>query len=203
MSETEHLFDAARNGDREAFDRLVEQFRPRLTSFCLSRLSDGLRRWVTVEDVIQEATLKAFQSIGGIQWQGKSALFSWFCALAMNVIYSNSRRFIRIGDYPQEFDRPDEVGSSPSQNARREERFDRLEQSMSSLTEEQQRVIRLTRIEGRSLREAADCMGRSLKATSQLLWRATKKLREVFDETNSFRLPADRNLGEQTPRLND
>ncbi|MGI9456686.1 MAG: RNA polymerase sigma factor [Aeoliella sp.] len=203
MSDTEYLFDAAQKGDQDAFNRLAEQFRPRLVGFCLSRLGDGLRKWVAVEDVIQETTLKAFQSIGRLQWKGENALFSWFCGIALNVIYAHSQRFLRVGDLPQEHEVPDEIGTSPSRNARREERFDRLERSMAKLTEDQQRVLRLTRIEGRTVREAAVCMDRSLKATNQLLWRATKQLRELFGETASLHLPADRNLGQPNRHPND
>ena len=194
MSATNELFSAAKSGNRTAFEKLVELQRPKLTAFCLSRLSSDLRKIVEVEDVLQETCLRAIQCIEGVQWQGERALLSWFCGIAQNVIYTHSRRTLRIKQRSEVRETDGCEDSSPSRQARREERFDRLEQSLAKLTEEQQQVVRLTRIEGLSVREAAEQMERSEKATYQLLWRAIKKLREVFGETGSLRLPADRNL---------
>lgn len=193
------LFDAAKSGDDVAFDELVSQLRPELQAFCLSRLGDRLRKFVDVDDIIQETSLKALQSIEAIQWQGEKALFSWFCGIAQNVIYAQSRKSLRIGSPSEDIDGPDEIGSSPSQSLRRGERFDRLEQSLTMLTEEQRQVVRLTRIDGLTIREAAAQMDRTEKTTYQLLWRAIKKLREVLGETASMRLPRDRSLGPQGP----
>ena len=193
------LFDAAKMGNRVAFDELVGQIQPELKAFCLSRVGDQLRSFVEIDDIIQETSLKAFESIEAIRWQGERALFSWFCGVAQNVIYAQSRKSLRIGSPSEDVDGPDEIGSSPSQRLRRGERFDRLERSLNMLTEEQRQVVRLTRIEGLSIREAAARMDRTEKTTYQLLWRAIKKLREVLGETASMRLPRDRSLGPQGP----
>ena len=191
------LFDAAKMGNRVAFDELVGLIQPELKAFCLSRVGDQLRSFVEIDDIIQETSLKAFESIQAIRWQGERALFSWFCGIAQNAIYAQSRKSLRIGSPTENVDGPDEVGSSPSQHLRRGERFDRLEQSLTMLTEEQRQVVRLTRIEGLTIREAAARLDRSEKTTYQLLWRAIKKLRAVLSETASIRLPHNRSLGTQ------
>ena len=49
-------------------------------------------------------------------------------------------------------------------------------------------AIRLTRIEGQTIRQAAATMKRSETATYQLLWRATKRLKEAFGDTASLLL---------------
>lgn len=196
MSVTVDLFNAAKSGDNTAFNSLVELQRSKLQAFCLSRISGDLRTFVDVEDVLQETSLRAFQCIERVQWQGERALLSWFCGIAQNVIHMQARRAVRIRTRAEEVRPEGTDDSSPSRQARREERFDRLESSLTQLTDEQQQVVRMTRIEGLSVREAAVQIGRSEKATYQLLWRALKKLREVFGETGSLRLPADRNLGQ-------
>ena len=91
-------------------------------------------------------------------------------------------------------DVPDD-GTSPTRQIRRQERFDRLEAAIERLSDDHREVIKMTRIDGIPVREVAERMHRSEKATYQLLWRATSKLKEVFGDTKSFRLPADRNLG--------
>lgn len=193
MQNLKPLFDAARGGDRASFDQLFDHLRERLTAFVRSRMSSDLQRHVEVDDVVQEMSLKAIQSLPQIEWQGEGALFSWFCGIAINIIYNHSRRFARIRPFQDESVQ-DANDTSPSQHVRRDERFDRLNSCLASLTAEQQQVIRLTRLEGLTIRETASRMGRSENATSQLLWRATQKLAQLFGDTASIHLPPDRKL---------
>ncbi|MCA9147910.1 MAG: sigma-70 family RNA polymerase sigma factor [Planctomycetales bacterium] len=187
------LFESARAGDRAAFDQLFERLRLRLTAFATSRMSSDLLMRVEVDDVVQETSLKALQSITQVEWQGEGALASWFCGIAINVIYNHSRRYARIR--PLQEEQLQAVNdTSPSQHVRREERFDRLNSCLAMLTDEQQQVIRYTRLEGLSIRETATRIGRTENATTQLLWRATQKLAQLFGDTASIHLPPDRKL---------
>lgn len=188
------LYHAAREGDREAFEHLCNSFSKDLRGFITSRMGKDLRRYVEVDDIQQETFATSLEALKKTRWQGERALFSWFCRVAMNTIYANSRRFLRINHLPSDYDGEDEGGVSPSRALRREERFERLEQSLSLLTEDQQQVIRMTRIEGRSVKEVAEEIGKSEKATYQLLWRATKRLGEIFGDTASVHLPPDQHL---------
>ncbi len=78
---------------------------------------------------------------------------------------------------------------SPSRVLRREERFDRLEDALGSLSAEYRQVLVLVRLEGLPIKEVARRMDRSYKAVSHLPFRATRKLREVFGDTESLQLP--------------
>lgn len=190
---TERLFEQAKNGDRHAFERIMESYRPRLERFAWSRLSTDLRKRVDVEDVLQETALKAMSAVEKIQWQGENALFSWMCGIALNVVYAHSRKFMRLNpSIPESLIEQD--GTSPSQHLRRGERLDRLKECMRSLTEDQNQVIRLVRLQGMTIRQAAEELGRTENATSQLLWRATRKLGKLFGDTASLNLPPDGQL---------
>ena len=193
MELLESLFEEAKRGDRQAFEKIMDRFGFRLTSFARSRISPALRQRIDAEDIVQEASLKAMSAIQSIEWRGESALFNWMCGIASNIILSHSRRFLRL--IPESLDSPaDQDGTSPSQSIRRKERFDRLKQCMASLTADQYQVVDLVRLRGLTIREAAEQMGRNENATIQLLWRATQKLRELFGETASLHLPPDQNL---------
>ena len=194
MQSSDELFVLAKTGDRAAFDELLNLLRPKITAFCRGRMGADLRKAVEVNDILQDTSLKAFASIKNVQWQGERALCSWFCGIAQNVIYTYSKRLLRIKPVAADYELADQDGASPSRQARRGERFDRLQKAMDRLTVEQQQVVRLTRIQGLSVRDAASRMDRSEKATYQLLWRAVQKLREAFGDTASFRLPANSNL---------
>ena len=193
MELLESLVEDAKRGDRQAFEQIMDRFGFRLTSYAWSRLGRVLRQRVDAEDIVQETSLKAILAIQGIEWRGESALFSWLCGIASNIILAHSRRYLRL--IPEELEAPtDQNGTSPSQSIRRQERFDRLKQCMASLTADQCEVIDLVRLQGHTIREAAERMDRSENATVQLLWRATQKLRELFGETASLHLPPDQNL---------
>ena len=66
---------------------------------------------------------------------------------------------------------------------------------MRGLSPDYQRVIYMSRFEGLKVREIAERMGRSESAVKNLLFKATKKLRESFGDTESLSLP-DRSLEE-------
>ena len=81
---------------------------------------------------------------------------------------------------------------------RREERLQRLEAALRTLSPEHREVIVLSRIEGLSLAAVAERTGRSAVAVSALLLRALRKLRTAFGDTESFALPA-RGIGASPP----
>jgi RNA polymerase sigma factor (sigma-70 family) len=76
---------------------------------------------------------------------------------------------------------------------RREERFERLEKSLQSLSPDHREVILLARIEGLQIAAIAERLGRSKSAVKSLLLRALKELKRSFGDTESFHLP-DRSL---------
>ena len=72
---------------------------------------------------------------------------------------------------------------------RREERFDRLQSALATLSDDHREVIRLTRLEGFTLKEAGERMGRSPEAVRKLFWRALQELRATLSNTASVNLP--------------
>src|SRR5690348_10433707 len=70
---------AARDGDPDAFPRLVEPFRRELLVHCyriLGSLDDA-------EDLLQETLLRAWRSIAG--FEGRASLRSWLYKIATNA----------------------------------------------------------------------------------------------------------------------
>jgi len=186
----EKLFHLAKNErDEEAIDQIVGHYRGLLAGFVRARLSPRLRECVDVEDIVQDTFARAFQRLDQIQWQGEKAFSSWLCGIAMNVVRESSRHYLKIDieTRNQEY-----AGSTatPSRQQRRDERFERLKAALDQLSEDHREVITLSRLHGLPTKEVALRMNRSVEATYQLLWRATKQLKEVFGDTESLRLPA-------------
>ncbi len=180
------VIDAARKGDREAFDGLAECVRVRLAALVRSRLGDRLRS--EAEDVLQETLLRAFQSLDRFEWQGEGSFFRWLSTIAEHVILNAARHERRHRSLRLDRDRADDA-PSPSKGLLRDERFERFEQAVQSLSPTYREVILLARIEGLSVKEISKRMGRSEDAVMQLLSRALRKLRAAFGETESFHLP--------------
>lgn len=77
----------------------------------------------------------------------------------------------------------------PSKGLRREERFERLEKALASLSPEYREALTLVRIKGFKIAEAAERMGRTPNAVTHLLMRGLKKLKDSFGDTESLHLP--------------
>ena len=179
----------AKSGDREAFDELVAELRPRLIAFAQTRLGPDLRSRTEPEDIVQDTVVRALQSFERFEWRGENSLFNWFASILEYRIRDLSRARQRTGHGRLEID-PATDSVSASQAVRREERLERLEAALGSLNEAHREVVRLVRFEELSFVEVGTRIGRSPGAVRQLFLRALEKLRESFGpETESLCLP--------------
>jgi RNA polymerase sigma-70 factor (ECF subfamily) len=117
------LVRRAREGDRAAFDALAARFRERLLSSIHSHL--GAARGVAeAEDVLGETMLRALAGIGGFEPADETSFLRWLFGIARNV----ERELGRRRSPPLSLEAAAAVRSkepSPSQAARRDERFER------------------------------------------------------------------------------
>jgi RNA polymerase sigma-70 factor (ECF subfamily) len=183
--DTELLIERARAGDRQAFDALAARSRAHLESIVRPRLGRQLQGRTGPEDVLQETYLRAWRSIRRFQPRGEGSFLRWLSGIAVRVILEAASR---DGDVSLEVDFPSR-DPSPSKALQREERFARLEEALETLSSEYRQVLTLVRLEGCSIAETAKRMQRSPNATSKLLLRALRKLRERFGDTESLGLP--------------
>lgn len=185
---TRELIDHARAGDRDAFGRLFANHADRLEYFVRLRLGEHLRRFVDVEDVLQEAALRACRSLERFRWQGDGSFLRWLKSIAEHVVLESASRAGRRLAVPLEQEKAD---SETSQETlmRRDERFERLQAAFDNLSADHRRVILLARLQKMPLKVVAEKIGRTESATKQLLWRALQQLRSGFGETESLQLP--------------
>jgi RNA polymerase sigma-70 factor (ECF subfamily) len=187
-SPIETLVREARGGSRTAFDRLAEIYRERLERFVRSRLGRSLKGRLEADDVLQDTLLRAFCSIGRLEWRGEEAFFSWLGSLAEHVIVSATEKKNQTAPLERPFDVP-ASRVPPSKALRRQERFERLRDSLTALPPDHREVILLARIERLSFKEIGERMGRSSEAAKMLLSRALKALKRGFGNTESLHLP--------------
>ena len=188
QQDSQALVSSAQNGDRDAFERLVSRDRARLRALVASRVTAHVVLGVDVDDVYQETLLRAFKSLSKLEWRGESSFLRWAGGIAEHVILDLARQRARERETSLEGDVPGSA-VSPSRALRRDERFERLEDSLKRLSPEHREVIVLTRVDRLSFDETAKRMGRSPDAVKQLLYRALKQLKAEFGDTESFHLP--------------
>lgn len=190
-AETHVLVSKARDGDRSAFEELVERFRARLSAFVQARLELRIGAKLDVEEVLQETFVRGYESIGRFEGQTDGSFFGWLCGIAKHVVLKAARKARHSQPLEEARGTPTDT-ASPSKLLRRNERFDRLQESLDSLKPEYREVLRLARIEGLKIKEIAERMDRSPNSVKHLIVRALAELKARFGDTESLHLPERR-----------
>lgn len=192
---TRELVLAAQRRDQDAFDRIVGRYRERLLHQIEARMGRDLRSRMAPDDVLQETLVRAFKVIEKFRWQGEESFYRWLGTIAERIIRKAANR--KTLGYLQIEDDVAAEGASPATEHRRQERYERLEEALRSLSLDHREVIRLARLEGLKVKDIAARMKRSEDAVHKLLARALLKLRDSFGDTESLGLPRDRFMGEK------
>lgn len=183
----EDLLRKAQAGDRCALGELFEAYRERLIKRIRSRSGRRVKQELDPEDVLQETFLKAFETVSLFKSKGEDSFFRWLSAIAEHLILNASRK--RVPDPLEVKPEPASGNVSPSKALRRKERFDRLDQAVQGLTEDQRQVVLMARVDGLTARQIAHRMGRTEEAVRQLLARALRRLKRTIGDTESLNLP--------------
>ena len=184
---TMQLLKAAMTGNRAAFDGLIHLYRESLTAILRPRIRPQIRDHLNLDDLVHETFARAFESLDRFRGTGPSDFLGWLVGIGKKVVLKAIEQLQRQPRLSLDDEQP-ASGTSPSRRARRVERLERLEYALRSLSDDHRKVIHLCRLEGLSLAEAADRMGRSSDAIRKLLWRALRELRRTFGDTESLHL---------------
>ena len=183
LDATQGFLHSALEGADAARGELLEHLRPRLVLWVAGRLSSALRAQVEPEDVAQDILIAVLKSFDGFKGQDDRGFFKWFFTVAENRIRD-------LADYhgaqKRQLPRPVSMSqTSPSAAVVRTEQVSRMMAAIERLPEDHRQVIRLRKLEERSVSEVALILGRSENAVGVLLCRALKELAEFLraDET--------------------
>src|SRR2546426_11376701 len=98
IAQERELLAAAREGDQDAYGRLVETYRTELHAHCYRMLGSVH----DAEDALQDALLRAWRGLA--QFEGRSSLRSWLYRIATNtsldMIARRPKRVLPIGYGP-------------------------------------------------------------------------------------------------------
>ena len=185
MDEAE-LVRRAQAGDEHSFARLLESHRTQLSAFLAGRIPRSLKRKITAEDVLQDASMTAYAKLGGFEYRGEGAFRAWLWQIAQLKLQDAIRRFAGTAKRgaAAELSRGARMDTlqfaapqgTPSEHAMAGELEERVAQALARLSEDYRRVLTLVRIEQQSLGDAAVILDRGYEATKKLYGRAVTAL---------------------------
>jgi RNA polymerase sigma-70 factor (ECF subfamily) len=197
------LLEAARGGDEDAYNRLVERHRGELQAHCYRMLGSVH----DAEDALQETLLRAWRGLSG--FEGRSSLRSWLYRIAtntsLNLIEKRPKRMLPI-DYGPAADPhggpgepvvesvwmepyPDESLGLEDGYAAPEARYERREAvelafiaALQHLPARQRAVLILREVLGFSAQEVAESLETTVASVNSALQRARKAVEDRLPE---------------------
>ncbi|MDB4994540.1 MAG: hypothetical protein JWM74_1972 [Myxococcaceae bacterium] len=178
MSSLEDVIDRILSGDASAFGALVDA-----TSARLVRLSARMLGNVAdAEDVVQEAYVKAYQSLLAGGFDRRAKVETWLYRIVVNATI-DAKRKLRMKNVELTDDVAVEGGGwDGAESAEARLALKELASWLGELPEEQQAVMVLKVVEGMSSAEIAEVLECSEGAVEQRLVRARSSLRGKRDE---------------------
>ncbi|HTJ99693.1 MAG TPA: RNA polymerase sigma factor RpoE [Bordetella sp.] len=170
------LVARVQRGDKKAFDLLVLKYQRKI----MRLLSRMIRDQAEVEDVAQEAFIKAYRALP--QFRGESAFYTWLYRIAINTarnwLASTGRRPSTPNALENEdgetFNETDNLSdiSTPEAMVASREIAETVNAAIQGLPEELRTAIVLREIEGMSYEDIAQSMGCPIGTVRSRIFRA-------------------------------
>lgn len=175
------LVHAAQDGDTEAFGRLFDRYHDVVFRFVLFRLNDRQ----AAEDLTQETFVRAYRRITSVSYQGRD-IGAWFVTIARNLVLDHvkSSRYRLESATPEVADvaPTKSQGPGPEQEVIAGATHAELLRCVARLGDDQQECITLRFLQGLSVAETAEIMGRNEGAVKALQHRAVRRLAQLLPE---------------------
>ena len=176
------LVERAQAGDKQAFDKLVQKYQRKLSRL----LSRFIRDHAEVEDVAQEAFIKAYRALPS--FRGESAFYTWLYRIgintAKNYLVSQGRRAPTSTSFDSEeaetFEDGDQLRdiNTPERLLMTRQIGETVEDAMAALPEELRTAIMLRELEGLSYEEIAGIMECPIGTVRSRIFRAREAIAE-------------------------
>jgi len=177
------LVRLAQNGTVEAFEELVRRHQQRVFAV-VARI---LHRREDVEEIAQQVFLKAYVSIR--RFDMRSAFSTWLYKIAVNECWDSLRKkkvrpLVYESDLSEEqvqrLDSYATVGRSPAGPDEQAQARELVELLLTSLSEEDKRILLLKEVEGLSVQEIAEIFGLNVNTVKVRMFRARAAMMDVY-----------------------
>jgi RNA polymerase sigma-70 factor (ECF subfamily) len=176
----------------------IEKYRDYLLFLVRLQIGTRLRAKLDASDVVQQAILHAHERRAQFRGASEGEWLAWIRAILANALAAAARKFdTQARDASRERSLEAELErsshrmegmlaadlTSPSERAVRGEELLLLARALSSLPEDQRRVVELHYLEGLTLADIAQQIGRTRPMAVGLLFRGLKRLRELLRDS--------------------
>ncbi len=193
---------SARVGDQNALQQLLVAQSPSLKSYIQRRLASNQSEAIEPDDLVQQTLVDICRGLPAFRGQTLAEFESWTRTIALRNIFDATRkqaRWKRLGALNQ---RPEPTADSfqplmqaleihpapiptPSSCVRRDEVVEQVRTSLTHLPSDYQLAVDLRYLQGLSLEEVAQRMGRGPRAIQGILDRARRQLRGRLNNCHS------------------
>ncbi len=191
----QQLVERAQRGDKHAFGLLVEKYQRKLSRL----LSRFIRDPAEVEDVTQEAFIKAYRALPA--FRGDSAFYTWLYRIgintAKNYLVAQGRRAPTTTALDNEEVESSEDGeglwevTTPENELMSKQIVQTVNSTLQNLPDELRQAITLREIEGLSYEEIANIMDCPIGTVRSRIFRAreviAEKLRPMLEPRKNKR----------------
>ena len=199
----DELLAAAVAGDRFALSQLLYLHHHSLTGQIARQIEPSTNYLVNVEDVVQEAYLRAFRDIRSCSARDQRAFRAWLGTVGSHQLQNalkaarakkrgGRRRRLRQSHWSKSSSIENLVsqlsdhGESPSKAVTRQEATAALQIVLAKLPDSQRTAVRLRYLNGQTETEVAANMGRTRDAVHGLLVRARVTMREMLGNSSRW-----------------
>jgi RNA polymerase sigma-70 factor (ECF subfamily) len=178
----QQLVERAQRGDKRAFEMLVAKYQRKLGRL----LSRFIRDSAEVEDVAQEAFIKAYRALPS--FRGDSAFYTWLYRIgintAKNYLVAMGRRAPTTTEFDSEeaenFEDGDQLRdvNTPEAELMSKQIASTVNETMQALPEELRTAITLREIEGLSYEDIATIMNCPIGTVRSRIFRARETIAE-------------------------
>ena len=176
------LVARAQQGDKQAFNLLVEKYQRKLTRL----LSRFIRDQAEVEDVTQEAFIKAYRALPA--FRGDSAFYTWLYRIGINTAKNYLMAMGRRAPTSTEVEAEEAEGFEEGEQLRdintpeslllSNEIAETVNKTIEGLPEELRRAIQMREIDGKSYEEIAQEMKCPIGTVRSRIFRAREAIAE-------------------------
>jgi RNA polymerase sigma-70 factor (ECF subfamily) len=172
------LVELARQGDSEAFGQLYDHYHASVYRFLYYRVGSV----PLAEDLTAETFFRALRSMSSFRWQGKD-FGAWLMTIARNLTTDHFKAGrTRLESTTEDMSTLDTTTDGPEGAVLTSLTNEALLAALSELPTEQRECLVMRFLQGLSIAETADVLGRSAGAVKQLQLRGVRNLAKVLPE---------------------
>jgi RNA polymerase sigma-70 factor (ECF subfamily) len=172
------LVELARGGDGEAFGQLYDHYQGSVYRFVFYRT----RSQTLAEDLTSETFLRALRNMSRFRWQGKD-FGAWLMTIARNLTTDHFKAGrTRLEQTTEDMGVHDDATDGPERAVLDALTNEALLSALKELPGEQQECLIMRFLQGLSIAETAQVLGRSDGAVKQLQLRGVRNLAKLLPE---------------------